>query len=30
VFDKSRDYGLTMFMYSNGTWVQFGGNANVA
>ena len=29
VFDKSRDEGMTLFMCSNGTWVQFGGNAKV-
>jgi hypothetical protein len=28
-FGKVREEGMTLFMYSNGTWVQFGGNAKV-
>jgi hypothetical protein len=26
VFGKVRDEGATLFMYTNGTWVQLGGN----
>lgn len=29
VFGKVREEGTVLFMYSNGTWVQFGANAKV-
>src|SRR5262249_19737173 len=29
VFGKVREEGTVLFMYSNGTWVQFGGDAKV-